>query len=125
MMGGPGRFGNMLNQETLKPRRLSETLSRLVGYFGRFGFAAFLAILFVAISTWTQVTVPELTGQATDCFLVPLGANSSFGSFSTTLSTQAQAPQKVAGSYLTQPSSAARNGLLPAPIASVDLSHRL
>ena len=41
MMGGPGRFGNMLNQETLKPRRLSETLSRLVGYFGRFGFAAF------------------------------------------------------------------------------------
>jgi hypothetical protein len=26
MMGGPGRFGNMLNQETLKPRRLSETL---------------------------------------------------------------------------------------------------
>ena len=91
MMGGPGRFGNMLNQETLKPRRLSETLSRLVGYFGRFGFAAFLAILFVAISTWTQVTVPELTGQATDCFLVPLGANSSFGSFSTSLSTQAQA----------------------------------
>ena len=32
MMGGPGRFGNMLNQETLKPRKLSETLMRLVGY---------------------------------------------------------------------------------------------
>lgn len=70
---------------------MSETLSRLVGYFGKFGFAAFLAILFVAISTWTQVTVPELTGQATDCFLVPLGASSSFGSFSTALSSQAQA----------------------------------
>jgi ATP-binding cassette subfamily B multidrug efflux pump len=90
MMGGPGRFGNMLNQETLKPRKLSETLLRLGGYFGRFGLAAFLAILFVVISTWTQVTTPALTGQATDCFLVPLGANSSFGSFSTAISTEAQ-----------------------------------
>jgi ATP-binding cassette subfamily B multidrug efflux pump len=90
MMGGPGRFGNMLNQETLKPRKLSETLLRLGGYFGRFGLAAFLAILFVIISTWTQVTTPALTGQATDCFLVPLGANSSFGSFSTAISTEAQ-----------------------------------
>ena len=91
MMGGPGRFGNMLNQETLKPRRLSETLLRLGGYFGRFGLAAFLAILFVAIATWTQVTTPELTGQATDCFLVPLGANSGFGSVSAAISTEAQA----------------------------------
>ena len=125
MMGGPGRFGNMLNQETLKPRRLSETLSRLVGYFGRFGFAAFLAILFVAISTWTQVTVPELTGQATDCFLVPLGATAVSDLFQPHSARRHKPPQKVAGSYPTLPSSAARNGLLPAPIASVDLSHRL
>jgi ATP-binding cassette, subfamily B, multidrug efflux pump len=91
MMGGPGRFGNIMNQETLKPRKLSETLLRLGGYFGRFGLAAFLAILFVVISTWTQVTSPELIGQATDCFLVPLAANSSFGSFSTSINAQAQA----------------------------------
>jgi ATP-binding cassette subfamily B protein len=91
MMGGPGRFGNMLNQETLKPRKLSSTLTRLGSYFGRFGFAAFLAVLFVVIATWTQVTSPELTGQATDCFLVPLGASSSFGSVSASVSTQAQA----------------------------------
>jgi ATP-binding cassette, subfamily B, multidrug efflux pump len=39
-----------------------------------------LAVLFVVISTWTQVTTPELTGQATDCFLVPAGA-SAFGGF--------------------------------------------
>jgi ATP-binding cassette subfamily B multidrug efflux pump len=90
MMGGPGRFGNMLNQDTLKPRKLSETLLRLGGYFGRFGLAAFLAILFVVVSTWAQVTTPELIGQATDCFLVPLGA-SSFGTFSISLSAEAQA----------------------------------
>ena len=26
MGGGPGRFGDMLNRETIKPRNLSETL---------------------------------------------------------------------------------------------------
>jgi ATP-binding cassette subfamily B multidrug efflux pump len=91
MMGGPGRFGNMLNQDTLKPRRLSDTLLRLVGYFGRFGWAAFLAILFVVIATWSQVTTPDLIGQATDCFLVPLGAsNTSFDAFFSATSAQVQ-----------------------------------
>ncbi len=78
-MMGPGRFGNILNQETLKPRKLSETLARLGSYFGRFWYMILLAVGFVVVSTWTQVTTPELTGQATDCFLVPTGA-SAFGS---------------------------------------------
>ncbi len=79
--GGPGgRFGGMLNQETLKPRKLSETLGRLGGYFSRFWYMLFLALGFVVIATWTQVTTPELTGQATDCFLVPAG-QSAFASF--------------------------------------------
>ncbi|NOT04018.1 MAG: ABC transporter ATP-binding protein [Anaerolineales bacterium] len=34
-----------------------------------------LAVVFVVISTWTQVTSPELMGQATDCFLVPAGSS--------------------------------------------------
>ncbi len=89
MMGGPGRFGNIMNQETMKPRSLGNTLGRLVGYFGRFWPVVFMAVLFVVVSTWTQVTTPELTGQATDCFLVPLGANSSFGGAFSGASTQA------------------------------------
>src|SRR5512138_3404096 len=32
-----------------------------------------VAVVFVVVATWTQVTTPELTGQATDCFLVPAG----------------------------------------------------
>ncbi len=72
-MMGPGRFGDILNRETIKPRNLSETLGRLGKYFGRFWYMIALAVVFVIISTWTQVTTPELTGQATDCFLVPLG----------------------------------------------------
>ncbi len=77
MMHG-GRFGGMLNQETLKPRRVSETLARLGRYFAPFWPMLFLALTFVVIATWTQVTTPELLGQATDCFLAPSSV-SSFG----------------------------------------------
>jgi len=77
-MMGHGRFGGMLNQETIKPRALSETLARLGKYFIQYWYMIALAVVFVVVSTWTQVTTPELTGQATDCFLVPAGA-SAFG----------------------------------------------
>ena len=74
-MMGPGRHGGMLNQETMKPRNLGETLGRLGSYFGRFWYMIALAVLFVFVATWTQVTSPELLGQATDCFLVPAGGS--------------------------------------------------
>ena len=90
-MMGPGRFGNILNQETLKPRKLSETLARLGSYFVRFWYMILLAVAFVVVSTWTQVTTPELTGQATDCFLVPTGA-SVFGSFASSFGANNAAP---------------------------------
>ncbi len=70
-----GRAGGFLNQETMKPRNLSETLGRLGTYFGRFWYMIVLAVFFVVVSTWTQVTSPELMGQATDCFLVPAGGS--------------------------------------------------
>ncbi|HET9591213.1 MAG TPA: ABC transporter ATP-binding protein [Anaerolineales bacterium] len=76
-----GRFGGMLNQETIKPRALGETLARLGSYFGQYWYMIALAVVFVVISTWTQVTTPELMGQATDCFLVPAGV-SAFEGFS-------------------------------------------
>ena len=69
-----GRAGGLLNQETIKPRNLGETLARLGRYFAQYWYMILLAVLFVIVSTWTQVTTPELTGQATDCFLIPAGA---------------------------------------------------
>ena len=81
MMGGH-RFGDALNKETIKPRNLGQTLARLGGYFSRFWYMLFVALGFVVIATWTQVTTPELTGQATDCFLVPAGQSmGGFASF--------------------------------------------
>jgi hypothetical protein len=50
---------NILNQETIKPRNLGETLGRLGKYFGSFWYMIVLAVLFVIISTWTQVLPPN------------------------------------------------------------------
>jgi ATP-binding cassette subfamily B protein len=92
------RFGEMLNRETIKPRALGETLARLGRYFGQYWYMIALAVLFVVVSTWTQVTTPELTGQATDCFLLPAGA-SAFGGFGVQSGAQ---PQPTASTcYLT------------------------
>jgi len=81
MMHGGGRMRGLLDREELKPRNVGETLSRLGSYFGRFWYMIVLAVIFVFVATWTQVTTPDLIGQATDCFLVPIGAESGFGSF--------------------------------------------
>jgi ATP-binding cassette subfamily B protein len=63
----------VLDQDSRKAANVSTTLGRLGGYFARFWPMLLLALLLVVISTWTQVTSPQLTGQAVDCFLVPIG----------------------------------------------------
>ncbi len=78
MRGGPMQA---LQQEKLKARDLGGTLARLGAYFGRFWYMLVIAVVFVVISTWSQVITPELTGQATDCFLVPTGAQGGFSGF--------------------------------------------
>jgi ATP-binding cassette subfamily B protein len=83
MMHG-GRFRDLLDQDAQKPRNVSETLARLLQYFGPFWYMISLAVVFVFIATWTQVTSPELTGQATDCFLVPGGSGAAFAAPSAT-----------------------------------------
>ncbi len=70
--------GDLLKQETLKASNLGGTLARLGAYFGQFWYMIVLAVLLVFVATWSQVTTPELTGQATDCFLIPSAA-STFG----------------------------------------------
>ena len=78
MMGGPGRHSGFLNQETSKPKSTSDTLGRLVKHFAPFWLALLAAVVFVVISTWAQVTNPELTGQLVDCYLSPAAAASGF-----------------------------------------------
>src|SRR3990170_8435123 len=72
MFGNP-RF--LLDQESLKPKRTSETLSRLARHCTPWWPALLLTAAFMVISTWVQVTTPELTGQVVDCYLSPAAAD--------------------------------------------------
>jgi ATP-binding cassette subfamily B protein len=78
MFGGPDGMRRIMSQETIKPRRLGDTLGR----FGRLFRPYWLLLLFVAVlvvtSTWTQVTTPDLIGQVVDCYLAPASAGSAF-----------------------------------------------
>jgi ATP-binding cassette subfamily B protein len=69
-----------MERETSKPKSAGATLARLGRHFGPFWYAILAAAIFVIVSTWTQVTTPELTGQLVDCYLAPAAA-SAFGSF--------------------------------------------
>lgn len=66
MFGNP-RF--LLDRETLKPKRTSETLGRLAKRFAPWWPALLVTAAFMIISTWVQVLTPELTGQVVDCYL--------------------------------------------------------
>ena len=83
-----GNRSELFKQETLKADNVSNTLARLGGYFGKFWYMIIFALLLVTLSTWTQVINPELIGQATDCFLVPMG--SQFGSFGPQAAAQSE-----------------------------------
>ena len=65
------RGHRVLDQETSKPTRVSETLRRFVGYFKPYWFQYLLVLVMMVATTWAQVTAPELMGQAVDCYLTP------------------------------------------------------
>ncbi len=77
-------FGNqhmrrIMDRDISKPKRVSETLARFGEYFKPYWYVLVLVALLVIISTWAQVTTPELTGQLVDCYLTPT-TSSAFGS---------------------------------------------
>ena len=79
MFGGPmGR--DFLATETRKPQNTGRTLARLAQRFGPWWPMVLFSVVCIVISTWAQVTTPELTGQLVDCYLTP-SAGSAFGNF--------------------------------------------
>lgn len=71
MMGGLDGGRRLFEREVIKPKKLSATLARFGVYFRRYWFGLLMALILVTISTWTQVTIPEVGGQAVDCYLFP------------------------------------------------------
>ncbi len=68
------RQAQLLGTESRKARSISKTLRRLGYYFRNYVLALVLVALFVIGGTYMQVLVPDLTGQAVDCYLGPFAA---------------------------------------------------
>ena len=71
MFGGQDGLRRMMSQDTLKPKRLGDTLARFGRYFKAYWPILILVGILVIAATWAQVTAPELIGQAVDCYLTP------------------------------------------------------
>ncbi len=65
----------LFQQEARKPRAVSETLARFWSYFAHYRFVLAAVVVLVVITTFLQVEIPILMGQAVDCFLAPVAAN--------------------------------------------------
>lgn len=78
MFGDSSRLRHLMSGEEMKPKKLSETLARFGHYFRPYWPMVLLSFSLIIVSTWAQVTAPELVGQAVDCYLTP-AASSAFG----------------------------------------------
>ncbi len=75
MMGRLDGARHLMEGESLKPQKVRATLWRFGTYFRKYWVGATLALLLIVFSTWTQVTAPEIIGQAVDCYLFPNPGN--------------------------------------------------
>lgn len=66
---------SMLEQETSKPKSVGSTLRRFWQYFGRYKIILVVVGVLVITSTYLQVQIPDLLGQAVDCYLTPATAH--------------------------------------------------
>ena len=63
-----------MSHEDIKPQNLRGTLGRFAVYFKPYWWLLLLILLMAVVSTWTQVTTPDLIGQTVDCYLTPITA---------------------------------------------------
>lgn len=73
------RQSQLLGMETRKASSPSETLRRLWQYFRHYGWILLLVAGLIIGSTYMQVLIPDLTGQAVDCYLGPYTASAAAG----------------------------------------------
>lgn len=71
------RSAQLLGTEVSKPKSIGATLSRLWHYMRRYALALALVLVAVVASTYMQVLIPRLMGQAVDCYLGPFAARES------------------------------------------------
>jgi len=103
MFGGTEGLRRTLEQDTIKPKNTGETLARFGHYFQPYWPLLLVVAVIIIISTWAQVTVPELLGQTVDCYLTP-------GAISTFTNAPGVAPSSTAESNCWLSADAERQG---------------
>ncbi len=89
--GGHGPQARMMRQESEKPKQVSSTLKRFGHYVKPYWWIGLIVLALMIVSTWAQVTGPNLTGQVVDCFLTPGVSSATAGAFpGMTTTTNAQ-----------------------------------
>lgn len=78
------RGAQLLGTETRKARSVGPTLKRLWLYFRHYWPALIGVALAVIAGTYMTVLIPDLTGQAVDCYLGPFAAKESLGAEAST-----------------------------------------
>ncbi|MCL4804515.1 MAG: ABC transporter ATP-binding protein/permease [Anaerolineae bacterium] len=73
------RQAQFFGQETRKARSVRGTLRRLWHYFRHYSVALVLVAILLVASTYMQVLIPNLTGQAVDCYLGPYSMGAAAG----------------------------------------------
>lgn len=68
------RLRRLLSNENIKPQNLGKTLVRFGGYFKVYWWILLLILVMAIVSTWAQVSIPDLIGQTVDCYLTPISA---------------------------------------------------
>jgi ATP-binding cassette, subfamily B, multidrug efflux pump len=69
MMGGMDGGRRLFERDVVKPKNIGATLMRFGQYFRHYWYSGVIALLLIIFSTWTQVTSPEIVGQAFDCYI--------------------------------------------------------
>jgi ATP-binding cassette subfamily B multidrug efflux pump len=81
MMGGQRDW--LFQTEARKPTAVRETLGRFSQYFRRFTPILLCVATLVVVGTYLQVSIPNLMGQAVDCYLTPATATVAAGNTAT------------------------------------------
>ena len=80
------RSAQILGTETSKATSVNSTLRRLWQHFRKYGLVLVVVGVLVISSTYMQVLIPDLIGQAVDCYLGPYSAGLLAGESSEALS---------------------------------------
>lgn len=111
------RQSQLLGAESRKAEQIGTTLKRFGVYFRPYSWALVITAVLVIISTYMQVLIPDLTGQAVDCYLGPYAAQQLAGSVGADLSAFSGAGQDAQQAfanctYTTVNPDATRNEIL-------------